>query len=344
MKMVHHDSQLKSRKTVGENRQSIGVFRGKRKGLTLIEVVISLAIFSLLAIPVAGFINTSVKMNKKAEFKQQATLLGQSILEELGSVEGLIVGANALFGKEDVLVLSNDSCNGSHYCVRGLELEEMLVDLDFKKLENQSYQTPHFLNDESEEVNLFIEVSNSSIIGQVSGELPKIVDKENHDILTVFIDEFNKVSLIASSNNGADQPVYLDGELSNGNIMINMKTNNQNHAIKNINIYNNGKFKLQGCLDNKDAEGHISVTQVNVLPREKGNIKILAEDEVCAFNSSEIQPDEGEDTGELPSNPPSQVTETLDLYEVGLTIYTANSELLLFNGSRVLPFKFNEED
>ena len=138
--MIHQHSQLKIRKTVGENRQSIGVFRGKRKGMTLIEVVISLALFSMLSIPVAMFVNTSVSMNKKSELKQQATLLGQSILEELASIDKLLVGINNLFGKGNVEILDADFCDESQYCIKGLELNGFNVNLNFNFLnENKGY-------------------------------------------------------------------------------------------------------------------------------------------------------------------------------------------------------------
>lgn len=137
--MVHHDSQLKSRKTVGENRQSIGVFRGKRKGLTLIEVVISLALFSILAIPVAMFVNTSVGMNKKAELKQQASLVGQSILEDLGIISELTIGeSNNVFGSTNVTLKTGTDCNPDLYCIDNLSLSGFELNINLNPLNESS--------------------------------------------------------------------------------------------------------------------------------------------------------------------------------------------------------------
>ena len=55
----------------------------KRKGITLIEVIISVALIAILLIPLTNLVMTSIKRNKKAEVKQEATNLGQKIVEEL---------------------------------------------------------------------------------------------------------------------------------------------------------------------------------------------------------------------------------------------------------------------
>ncbi|MDO4926685.1 MAG: prepilin-type N-terminal cleavage/methylation domain-containing protein [Turicibacter sp.] len=133
--MRPQESQKKSRKTVGGTLQSICVYKGKRKGLTLIEVIISLALFSLIAIPVFGFANMSVETNKKAELKQQAALLGQSIFEELGGIEQLIVGENDLFGK---IVVISESCDESEYCTDDLEIDRFMVNIQFSALKKSS--------------------------------------------------------------------------------------------------------------------------------------------------------------------------------------------------------------
>lgn len=137
--MIHQHSQLKIRKTVGENRQSIGVFRGRRKGMTLIEVVISLALFSMLSIPVAMFVNTSVSMNKKSELKQQASLVGQSVLEELGLISQLNVGENDdLFGSTRVVLKIERECESALYCINDLNIDDFKVNLNFNPLNESS--------------------------------------------------------------------------------------------------------------------------------------------------------------------------------------------------------------
>lgn len=332
--MNHPDSQLKSRKTVGENRQSIGVFRGKRKGMTLIEVVVSLALFSILAIPVAGVVNGSISLNKKAEVKQQATLLGQSILEELASVDKLLVGINNLFGKADVEILGADSCDESQYCIKELEINGLNVNLNFNFLsenkddELESFSLQSLLNEQTEEPNLYIEFSNNSIDVKIQKILSSLNVKDKTQV-SIFIDYSNKVSLQVTSKNNKVSSYTLDEELTDGKIFIQMKTNNQNHAVKEIAIHNDGTFVLQGCLNNKDAGGHELISKVNVIPENKGYIKVLTDNDKCLFS---------EDNG---SNPiPPQVTNSFDLFEIDLSVYKKDSTDLLFKGTRVLPLKF----
>lgn len=58
-----------------------------KKGMTLIEVIISVALLSLLIIPISSMIINSVKTNKKAEIKQKAAYIGQKVLEEIGTYD-----------------------------------------------------------------------------------------------------------------------------------------------------------------------------------------------------------------------------------------------------------------
>lgn len=58
----------------------------KKKALTLIEVVISLAILFIIMIPISTMAIQTVKMNKQAEDKQQATALAQKLMEKVKSL------------------------------------------------------------------------------------------------------------------------------------------------------------------------------------------------------------------------------------------------------------------
>lgn len=58
----------------------------KKKALTLIEVVISLAILFIIMIPISTMAIQTIKMNKQAENKQQATVIAQKLMEEVKSL------------------------------------------------------------------------------------------------------------------------------------------------------------------------------------------------------------------------------------------------------------------
>lgn len=60
--------------------------REKKKGFTLIELIISIALIGILLVPVSSMVLTTVRTNKRAEVKQKATLVGQKVLEQFRAV------------------------------------------------------------------------------------------------------------------------------------------------------------------------------------------------------------------------------------------------------------------
>ena len=54
-----------------------------KKGITLIEVIISVALLSILIIPLSTMVITSLKNKEESSDRQKATYIGQKILEEL---------------------------------------------------------------------------------------------------------------------------------------------------------------------------------------------------------------------------------------------------------------------
>ena len=54
-----------------------------KKGMTLIEVIISVALLSILIVPLSGLVMSSLENNISAEYRQKASYIGQKVLEEL---------------------------------------------------------------------------------------------------------------------------------------------------------------------------------------------------------------------------------------------------------------------
>lgn len=81
--------------------------RRVKKGMTLLEVVIALAIIGIMMIPLASGLLTSVKANKKSEDVQSAKLLGQQFIEKLRLQDSIKTGENIKFHNTDVLVTGN---------------------------------------------------------------------------------------------------------------------------------------------------------------------------------------------------------------------------------------------
>ncbi|QAA31166.1 type IV pilus modification PilV family protein [Clostridium manihotivorum] len=63
--------------------------RYKKKGFSLIEIIVSLAIVAIIMIPLSNVILTSVKTNKGGEDKQQAAYVAQQVLEGLRNSSSL---------------------------------------------------------------------------------------------------------------------------------------------------------------------------------------------------------------------------------------------------------------
>ena len=59
----------------------------KRKGYTLLEVILSVALIALLLIPISNMIMTAMKSSKRADIRQDGAVVGQQLLEELKTYE-----------------------------------------------------------------------------------------------------------------------------------------------------------------------------------------------------------------------------------------------------------------
>lgn len=63
--------------------------RKSKKGFTLLEVIISFALISIILIPIANLVLTSVKINKFTENKQQAKAVLQETIENIKAIDNL---------------------------------------------------------------------------------------------------------------------------------------------------------------------------------------------------------------------------------------------------------------
>lgn len=66
----------------------------RKKGMTLIEIIISLALLGIIIVPISGYALGSLKNNLKAEIKQSASFHGQRFLEEIKAYDEIILKTN----------------------------------------------------------------------------------------------------------------------------------------------------------------------------------------------------------------------------------------------------------
>lgn len=81
------------------NKEILKRLKQKKKGSTLLEIVISLAIIGIIMIPLGGALVTSVKSNKMGEIKQESKLISQEIIEKVRSI-GDVKNTTLQIGKE----------------------------------------------------------------------------------------------------------------------------------------------------------------------------------------------------------------------------------------------------
>lgn len=66
----------------------------KKKGVTLIEIIISMALMTVLLIPAANVVITARKTNTTAEIKKEATEIGQNVMENIRDLTGVEISKN----------------------------------------------------------------------------------------------------------------------------------------------------------------------------------------------------------------------------------------------------------
>lgn len=88
----------------------------RKKALTLIEVVISLAILFIIMIPVSTMAIQSIKTNKQAEEKQRATILAQKLMEKIKSLPEFNIDTLPM---EDGVTIEKDKASTADYNIEG---------------------------------------------------------------------------------------------------------------------------------------------------------------------------------------------------------------------------------
>ena len=66
----------------------------RKKGMTLIEIIISLALLGIIIVPISGYALGSLKNNLKSEIKQSASFHGQRFLEEIKAYDEIVLKTN----------------------------------------------------------------------------------------------------------------------------------------------------------------------------------------------------------------------------------------------------------
>ena len=228
----------------------------KKKAMTLIEILISLALIAILLVPIANVVISTSNTSKKAEAKQQGSLIGKNILEQIKAIDTVDKGS----GEYQLLDNDNDPLNNptikfidglnemTPFTVDDAKNKNYSVKVTTEKLDKYSYDEtlPNTLNVESytgaawNETSIkgvfanafaFVESNNSSktielndVLNKKIGELP------NTDNLILEVGPNMECQFYENTANVGDQPKkgskasgLIAGTASKDRIMIHLK-------------------------------------------------------------------------------------------------------------------------
>lgn len=126
------------------------IFLKSKKGITLLEVIISVAILSIIIVPISMMVATSVRTSNNSESKQQATAIAQKLIEDLKINREPVGGAISLLNGTIALnkMAPPDTGHDIGYKATNLDVGEgFTADMSFQRRETYKGATAATLND-----------------------------------------------------------------------------------------------------------------------------------------------------------------------------------------------------
>lgn len=216
-----------------------------KKGMTLIEVIISVALLSILIVPLSGLVMSSLKNNINAEYKQKASYVGQKVLEELKAYDEItlkddtgrkyfeLLDGDKVFKKESEDIFEGRferTIYGSTTDTKGIDEEVYNVEVALEKDLNFKYENVNNLDKNNNAAFIMNFINDNSI--------SKIQDNSNgnsHVISNKLVIELDKNSnslKVYSKNSSSPLLTIGRANLYNNDIVLNVKEN----FIQNIDI------------------------------------------------------------------------------------------------------------
>ena len=259
----------------------------KKRGFTLVEVIISLAIISIMIIPAMNMIVNSTRNIQKAKQREQAELIGKEVIEEIKAINlsGLTAPSSTKTLSSGVtLKKETDSITGSETIEDKYKVEVTLVkraDITYAQ-EVRNYDDE--LDVSIDENNLIIKsINGKKILKQnITGKLSIVVTNEN-DVIKIGLKQTEDESEVPISFYNEVKSIIVDGKKP-GNIRFNLL--NQDTPV-NINfiIQNNIDSEFNLCISRskgtkftsdekitKEFKGSVIITKQEFTPDEMGDI------------------------------------------------------------------------
>ena len=211
--------------------------KNKKKGVTLIEIIMSIALLAIVSIPIGQMLLTAVRTSKEGQDKQEATLIGQEILEEIRAKEFEVDGVTLSSG---III---DKVNDSKY------------EIDPATMESVDGFTIDINLTEDNKINFNEDLEPTEYDG----------------ILYMKKDEISNTKIVISANEDFSGTRNLEYDVTIPNNVLTIKNSNNNMDIT---IGNNTSKKITIPKDSEDKSGSIKLVLGYNLKDLKTNIDI----------------------------------------------------------------------
>lgn len=306
----------------------------KNPGLTLIEVIISVALLAILSLPVLTVINSNIKLSQKTEMTQQATGMGQRIIEYLNVSDSLLLDDRSALAEIGLNIAFDESItpDGKKVVSGFTELEDGLV-IDIKLTEMINYETN---SGETMTTNQFMQNPDFILsVSEADGESFQVMAKEDLDVFP-FNSPFtaNHLTLEIDRDQNAHL-CQLDKETGAKGTCVSARLDDISQQMEQLSVI---KIVLNGELNRK--------YEIPVINEGLNPIKIYVQTDTVSetnqfkFDREVDEIHKGVTISYLTKLPSSSTLSNLDsLYEIGVKITSSKVSGTLFEGQSMTNLK-----
>jgi len=259
-----------------------------RKGMTLIELIISVALLSILIVPLSGLVISSLRNNKNSEYKQRASYVGQKVLEELKAYDEILLNIDGgteyfelLDGDRIIKASVGNSFSGNFSRTIYGSISEPLstgeeiyqVSVTMERNDKFQYSDKDNLNEYSNadfRLNFLKDFNNK--VNLASDPINKSLSISNNDEIIVELNDNLNLKIYKKNNEASSIDETKSAEINNKLLLYVDETysNSNNIEIKN----NTSNIIYVYLIKNAASSG-----KLNIIPNS-GNVILYEEDEI----------------------------------------------------------------
>lgn len=203
-----------------------------KKGFSLIEILVSLAIASIIVLSITQLIINMVKFNKKSEDRQQTTLVGQQIVEEIKNLDSSNISSSLIKISDDLIL--NRVENSNEY--KGILTDRNNLSKTYDVALTLNYENQG-MNKNNEKVNIENAIKFKS---EVINEVLIIKDENNNEVAKLSLNTNETPKLIIERRTELNNKGKIDNTLSinlEDEVFIDFSNYNFNGSLD-VYIYN----------------------------------------------------------------------------------------------------------